>query len=164
MRGGVRASKGPASDKWNRSAVRAKMDVERHAVKRGPAEEIDGTNVDMHKTFMDRRVEDPAPTEEQMEDVLRAMGKYTKSDELNCGACGYPSCRAKATAVFQGKAEIGMCLPNAVAQAESMVHRHGRDAQHDPHCGQPDADTGVQQKGSEDFGGLQRGGTGAVYI
>ena len=60
------------------------------------------------------------PTEEQMEDVLRAMGKYTKSDELNCGACGSPSCRAKATAVFQKKAEIGMCLPNAVAQAESM--------------------------------------------
>ena len=112
--------KGPASDKWNRSAVRAKMDVERHAVKRGPAEDIDGANVDMHKTFADRRVEDPVPTEEQMEDVLRAMGKYTKSDELNCGACGYPSCRAKATAVFQKKAEIGMCLPNAVAQAESM--------------------------------------------
>ena len=112
--------KGPASDKWNRSAVRAKMDVERYAVKRGPAEEIDGTEVEMHKVFMDRRVEDPLPTEEQMLDVLHAMGKYTKSDELDCGACGYPSCRAKATAVFQKKAEIGMCLPNAVAQAESM--------------------------------------------
>ena len=92
-------------------------------------------------------------------------GKYTKSDELNCGACGYPSCRAKATAVFQGKAEIGMCLPNAVAQAESMsnvvmdvtpsmiliVDSQMRD-------------TGVQQKGSEDSGGLQGGGAGAVHI
>ena len=112
--------KGPASDKWNRSAVRARMDVERYVIQRGPAEEIDGTEVDTRKVFMDRRVEDPLPTEEQMLDVLHAMGKYTKSDELDCGACGYPSCRAKATAVFQKKAEIGMCLPNAVAQAESM--------------------------------------------
>ena len=69
---------------------------------------------------MDRRVTDMEPTEEQMEEVLHAMGKYTKEDELNCGACGYPSCRAKAKAVFQKKAEIGMCLPHAVAQAESM--------------------------------------------
>ena len=48
------------------------------------------------------------------------MGKYTREDELNCGACGYATCRAKAVAVFQKKAEIGMCLPYALAQAESM--------------------------------------------
>lgn len=112
--------KGPASDKWSRTQVRAKMDVEKHAVKRGPAEEIHSETVQMHKTFLDRRVRDQVPTEAQMQEVLHAMGKYTKEDELNCGACGYPSCRAKATAVFQKKAEIGMCLPNAVAQAESM--------------------------------------------
>ena len=112
--------KGPASAKWNRSAVRAKIDVEKQAVRRGPAEEISGSGVEMHKTFTDRRVQDILPTESQLQEVLHAMGKYTKADELNCGACGYPSCRAKAAAVFQKKAEIGMCLPNAVAQAESM--------------------------------------------
>ena len=112
--------KGPASDKWQRSVVRAKMDVEDQAVYREEASEIDGSGVDMEKIFMDRRVTDMEPTEEQMEEVLHAMGKYTKEDELNCGACGYPSCRAKAKAVFQKKAEIGMCLPHAVAQAESM--------------------------------------------
>ena len=55
-----------------------------------------------------------------MQEVLHAMGKYTQTDELNCGACGYPTCRAKAVAVYQKKAEISMCLPYAVAQAESM--------------------------------------------
>ena len=45
------------------------------------------------------------------------------SDELNCGSCGYPSCRAKAIAVYQGKAELSMCLPHMfqIAQSTSNV-------------------------------------------
>lgn len=42
---------------------------------------------------------------------MHEMGKYTKEDELNCGACGYDTCRAKAIAVIQGKAEVSMCIP-----------------------------------------------------
>lgn len=52
-----------------------------------------------------------AITQEQLLHVLHEMGKYTKEDELNCGACGYDSCRAKAVAVIQGKAEVSMCIP-----------------------------------------------------
>ena len=74
----------------------------------------------MEKHFYDRRIKEPVPTEAELTALLRAMGKYTKEDELNCGACGYPSCRAKAEAVYRKKAEISMCLPYALAQAESM--------------------------------------------
>ena len=112
--------KGPASDKWQQSLIRAKMNVEDRVSHREEARGIDGSNIELHKEFRDRRVQDPVPNEKQMQDILHAMGKYTKMDELNCGACGYPTCRAKATAVFQKKAEIGMCMPYAVAQAESM--------------------------------------------
>ena len=52
-----------------------------------------------------------AITKEQFTHVMHEMGKYTKEDELNCGACGYDTCRAKATAVIQGKAEVSMCIP-----------------------------------------------------
>src|SRR5699024_5026969 len=45
-----------------------------------------------------------------------------KKDELNCGACGYPTCRDKAVAVYYGKAELDMCLPYAVMKAESMAN------------------------------------------
>lgn len=38
-------------------------------------------------------------------------GKIYPEQELNCGSCGYNSCREKAIAVFQGKADINMCLP-----------------------------------------------------
>ena len=51
---------------------------------------------------------------------MRSVGKYTREDELNCGACGYSTCREKAVAVFQNKAELSMCMPYALMQAESM--------------------------------------------
>jgi len=60
------------------------------------------------------------PTEEQIRDVLKKMGKTRPEDELNCGSCGYDTCREKAEAVFQGKAEISMCLPFLKDRAESF--------------------------------------------
>ena len=62
----------------------------------------------------------PDPTEFEIMSVLRQMGKFKPSDELNCGTCGYNSCRDKAIAVIQGKAEISMCLPYLKDKAESF--------------------------------------------
>lgn len=112
--------KGPASDKWQQSLIRAKMDIESRVKHREKAEGIDGSALVLYKEFTDRHVVDRQPDDKEMQEVLHAMGKYTREDELNCGACGYPTCRAKAVAVFQKKAEISMCLPYALAQAESM--------------------------------------------
>ncbi len=112
--------KGPASDKWQQSLIRAKMDIENQVRHREEAAGIGGSDLNLGKVFMDRRVVDKQPSDQEMQEVLHAMGKYTGEDELNCGACGYATCRAKAVAVFQKKAEIGMCLPYALAQAESM--------------------------------------------
>lgn len=60
------------------------------------------------------------PTETEIATVLREMGKTKKSDELNCGSCGYDTCREKAIAILQGKAEISMCLPYLKDKAESF--------------------------------------------
>ena len=60
------------------------------------------------------------PSESEIMAVLRQMGKFRPSDELNCGTCGYNSCRDKAIAVIQGKAEISMCLPFLKDKAESF--------------------------------------------
>lgn len=111
--------KGPASHNWNRSFVKGKLKVESY-VPRETAPRQETPDVEMEKHFCDRRIKEPVPTEAELTALLRAMGKYTKEDELNCGACGYPSCRAKAEAVYRKKAEISMCLPYALAQAESM--------------------------------------------
>ena len=62
----------------------------------------------------------PMPSENEIMTVLRQMGKFKPSDELNCGTCGYNSCRDKAIAIIQGKAEISMCLPFLKDKAESF--------------------------------------------
>ena len=60
------------------------------------------------------------PSEAEIMSILRQMGKFRASDELNCGTCGYNSCRDKAIAVIQGKAEVSMCLPFLKDKAESF--------------------------------------------
>ncbi len=68
--------------------------------------------------FIERRSQEPNDTE--VEAVLRQMGKFKLGDELNCGLCGYNTCRDKAKAICQGKAEISMCLPFLKDKAESF--------------------------------------------
>ena len=60
------------------------------------------------------------PTEEEIEEVLRKLGKTTREQELNCGCCGYDTCREKAAAVCMGKADLTMCLPYLKEKAESF--------------------------------------------
>ncbi len=57
---------------------------------------------------------------EAINDMLFKMGKTTPEKELNCGSCGYPTCRDKAVAILEGKAKIEMCLPFLKEKAESF--------------------------------------------
>ena len=69
-------------------------------------------------TMIERKLATPSETE--IMTVLRQMGKFKPADELNCGSCGYNSCREKAIAIIQGKAESSMCLPFLKDKAESF--------------------------------------------
>ena len=48
-------------------------------------------------------------TEEELSGVLRGVAMYSPEDELNCGGCGYDSCREFARAFLSGMAERSMC-------------------------------------------------------
>lgn len=74
----------------------------------------------LNRRFANHYEEEIVPTEEQIRATLRSMEKYTKEDEINCGACGYKSCRDKAIAVIQGKAEKEMCIPYMKNRAEKF--------------------------------------------
>jgi iron only hydrogenase large subunit-like protein len=67
-------------------------------------------------------VETPAFSEEQIAGTLRSLGKYQKEDELNCGGCGYDSCRALAHAVLQGVAEPQMCVSHMRQLAQKKTN------------------------------------------
>lgn len=64
----------------------------------------------------------PLPTDEEITTILRRTGKHNPSDEQNCGACGYDTCREKAIAVYQGMAEAEMCIPYMRLRAESFAN------------------------------------------
>ena len=55
-----------------------------------------------------------------IEEILKKMGKTTPAQELNCGSCGYNTCREKAAAVLMGKADLSMCMPYLKEKAESF--------------------------------------------
>ena len=74
----------------------------------------------LKKTFTMIEHKLATPSEGEIMSVLRQMGKFKPSDELNCGSCGYNSCREKAIAIIQGKAESSMCLPFLKDKAESF--------------------------------------------
>ncbi len=75
---------------------------------------------DIIREFAGERVENSEPSEKEIRDILTLMGKRNKSEELDCGACGYETCHQQAIAVYRGLAEIEMCIPFLRAKAETM--------------------------------------------
>ena len=110
---------GPVMEKYHHSPVQDYAAVNRYAGEQDFAVEQPAPGL-LRKEFMaiERRL--GTPSEEQIRETLRQMGKMKPSDELNCGSCGYDTCREKAIAILHGKAEISMCLPYLKDKAESF--------------------------------------------
>ena len=87
---------------------------------RRPVRDFDPADVPLERHTAPQPVREKVPTDEELTAILEKMGKTSSADELNCGSCGYPTCREKAKAVFNGKAEVTMCLPYMRARAESL--------------------------------------------
>lgn len=81
-----------------------------------------GSNLSLATSYAKRKLNKKTPTEDEIREVLSKTGKTKPEDELNCGACGYNSCREKAIAVLEGLAEIDMCIPYMRAKAESRAN------------------------------------------
>lgn len=115
--------KGPTVEDESISRFKVKLDME-ETIEKDPAEkrEVEEiiNKISFQKLFMDRSPREPMPTEAQIQEILKKTGKTKPEDELNCGACGYSTCREKAIAVFQKKAELGMCIPFMHEKAESL--------------------------------------------
>ena len=110
---------GPVMEKYHRSPVHDYMAVAQYAGTRDfDVAQPDALTLKKNFTVIDHKLMQPA--EYEIAAVLRQMGKFKPSDELNCGSCGYNSCREKAIAICQGKAEISMCLPFLKDKAESF--------------------------------------------
>lgn len=80
-------------------------------------------DLDLSRKFTRQNLVLRQPTEEEINRALQAMKKFYPETQLNCGACGYSTCREKAIAVCQGLAEPGMCLPYLVEELEETCAR-----------------------------------------
>ena len=110
---------GPVMEKYHRSPVKDYMSVSRFAGKKDfVVEQPDELTLQKKFTIIERKLQ--PPEESEIREILRQMGKTKPSDELNCGSCGYNTCREKAIAIYHGKAEISMCLPYLKDKAESF--------------------------------------------
>jgi len=110
---------GPIMEKYSNSRIQDYMAVKAFA---GDKDFIvnQPDSLELKKGFSSIAPEAIVPTEAEIYSVLRQMGKFRPEQELNCGSCGYNTCREKAIAICQGKSEISMCLPYLKDKAESF--------------------------------------------
>ncbi len=110
---------GPIMEKYHSSHVHDYMAISAYAGKKDfEVEQPKDVFLKKHFEFIEQRAQ--MPTENEIMQILRQMGKYKPAHELNCGTCGYNTCREKAIAIYQGKAEPSMCLPFLKDKAESF--------------------------------------------
>jgi signal transduction histidine kinase len=81
------------------------------------------SDIDLHRTFISMEEQLPTPTEEQIRAILKKIDKLPPNHNLDCRACGYPTCRDKAIAVTQGIAQADMCLPYLLEQSKRIYQQ-----------------------------------------
>ena len=111
---------GPVIEKYHHtSSIKDYIEVANYAGEKD-FEVSQPKTVELKKNFsyIERKL--AQPSEIEIGNILRQMGKFKPAHELNCGSCGYDTCREKAIAIIQGKAEISMCLPYLKDKAESF--------------------------------------------
>ena len=109
---------GPVTNK-EKSVAASYFDINKAA---GEKDFLEGEigYADIGKNYYSISASERIPSEEEIEAKLVEMGKSEKEKILNCGSCGYNTCREKAIAIIQGKAHLEMCLPYLMEKAESF--------------------------------------------
>ena len=126
---------GPAMD--NDLSVFIRKDIIANYVRRrvesDDSRQADGdgftdSGVNLKRKFTNESIQQPQPEEKDLKSIFAKINKFKPIDELNCGACGYDTCREKAIAVFEGRAEVEMCFPYLIEKLQSM-HKELVEAQ-----------------------------------
>ena len=114
---------GPCSLKRSGGALKANEAVRKYVGESGSVPvKIDAEGVSLIEGHPRIAVNSVVPGERDIRAILARTGKFKPEDELNCGACGYSTCREKAIAVARGNADIEMCIPYMRTRAESMSY------------------------------------------
>ncbi len=110
---------GPVMKKYHRNPVRDYQAIAKYAGDKDfDVQQPEISDIRKIHHYTKRALVDPS--EEEIKAALKSMGKTKPTDELNCGTCGYETCREKAIAICRGVAESFMCLPYLMTKSESF--------------------------------------------
>lgn len=112
---------GPFMPKTRSTGYKARIDVKNYADNAHRSKHYDVSSVKTE--YKPEPIHQDMPTEEEIRAILSQIGKNSRAQELNCGSCGYATCREKAIAVYQKKADLYICMPymTDINQAMSNV-------------------------------------------
>lgn len=78
--------------------------------------------INLSRTFSNKHT--PANVDpDQVQNVLKSLGKDDPKKQLNCSACGYETCTEKAAAVVLKRAEKEMCVTYLVDKLKAATNR-----------------------------------------
>ena len=98
-------------------------------------------NLDLTRKFSSQNQRKDIPPEKKIKEILARSNKFSKTDELNCGACGYSTCREYAIAIAKDLAEEDMCLPFVIDKMEK-AYRDLKETQSQLHSAEKLASIG----------------------
>lgn len=110
---------GPVMEKYKKSPVSSAVAINKYAGDED-FDVIQPDSKELHKNMQVLPTRASVPSEQEITEILHKMGKMRPEQELNCGSCGYDTCREKAIAIYRGKADISMCLPFLKDRAENF--------------------------------------------
>ncbi len=114
---------GPCSLSEPNDAIVANAKIRNYVttdLKNGNGEKLVCKDIEISADYPQIKDSSREVSEREIKEILAKTGKFKKEDELNCGACGYSTCREKAWAVANGYAEVEMCVPYMRERAETM--------------------------------------------
>lgn len=113
---------GPERPEMDYRPVSTGVNMTRYLAGEKNVREGDFSALDLSRRIIPTPVKEDIPNEAKIKEILAQIGKTKPEHELNCGSCGYRTCRDKAIAVYQGKAELYMCLPYMSQISETLAN------------------------------------------
>ncbi len=110
--------KGPAMDEQS-NGISSRIEILNSIEENKP---IDNEIITIEKVFKKIIINKNDISDSQIKKALNSISKFSTVDELNCGGCGYKSCRDFATALATGIAEPEMCVSYIKKQAQRKAN------------------------------------------
>jgi iron only hydrogenase large subunit-like protein len=79
------------------------------------------SDIDFSRSFETNYQRLPEPNQDKITEILRSIEKFRPEDEVDCGACGYTTCKEFAIAVAKGLTIPEMCITFSFKNQQNYI-------------------------------------------